>query len=181
MELEEDFQLDVPQVNIDKIMAAITILTTDDFFNSLPRFARLVNVLADDEFDPAIFDPADCLEMAWAITEVMLLRGQDDVDDEPFSEEIRFYIGHMLTEEGIVNPPDVLQIAIKDTVVEDPLANFDTDPAMYQGFYESQAAKSQDITSSLQRQLNSLIQELRSLKLENGDTAQLLQQLRNSI
>jgi hypothetical protein len=176
MEFQEDFQADLPQVNIDKIMAAINVITTDDFFTSLPRFIRLCNVLADDEFDPSIFDPADTAEMAWAITEVLLLR-RDDMEEEPFSEEIRFYIGHMLSEEGVTNPPDVLKIAARDLPTEDPLAPFASDPAMYASFYATQQSKSDEITDMLRRQLGGLMKEMQRLPLNEGNTEDLLERI----
>jgi hypothetical protein len=160
-------------------MAAICILTSDDFYKNLPRFIQLCNVLADDEFNPLVFDPADSFEMAWAITEAMLLSPPED--DEPFTDEIRFYIGHMLTEDGIVNPPDVLRIAIQDVSIDDPLAGDAEDPAMYAAFYESQRSKSAEITAMLKRQIDELFAELQSLTLKSGDTADLLKRMQGAL
>jgi hypothetical protein len=178
LELHDDFQVQVPQVCIDKIMAAICILTTNDFYKSLPRFIQLCNVLADDTFNPLVFDPADSFEMAWAITEAMLLSPPEE--DEPFTEEIRFYIGHMLTEEGVVNPPDVLRIAIQDVTIEDPLAGDTEDPAMYAAFYESQRSKSAEISAMLKRQIDELFAELQALDLRNGNTGDLLSRMQKT-
>lgn len=175
LELYDDFQVKLPQVNVDKIMAGCSVLTSDDFYKNLPRFIQLCNVFADDEFNPLVFDPADSFEMAWSITEVMLLSPPED--DEPFTDEIRYYIGHMLTEEGVVNPPDVLRIAIQDVSIEDPLGGDTEDPAMYAAFYESQRSKSAEITAMLKRQITELFAELESLTLHNGDTTDLLRKL----
>lgn len=160
-------------------MAAICILTSDDFYKNLPRFIQLCNVLADEEFNPLVFDPADSFEMAWAITEAMLLSPPEE--DEPFTDEIRFYIGHMLTEEGIVNPPDVLRIAIQDVSIDDPLAGDVEDPAMYSAFYESQRSKSAEITAMLKQQIDELFAELQSLTLKSGDTADLLKRMQGAL
>lgn len=152
-------------------MAAICILTSDDFYKNLPRFIQLCNVLADDTFNPLVFDPADSFEMAWAITEAMLLSPPEE--DEPFTDEIRYYIGHMLSEEGVVNPPDVLRIAIQDVSIEDPLAGDTEDPTMYAAFYESQRSKSEEITAMLKQQINELFEQLQSLVLSEGDVGDL--------
>lgn len=178
LELRDDFQVQIPQVNIDKIMAAICILTSDDFYKNLPRFIQLCNVMADDTFNPLVFDPADSFEMAWSITEAMLLSPPEE--DEPFTEEIRFYIGHMLTEEGVVNPPDVLRIAIQDTNIEDPLAGDTEDPAMYAAFYESQRSKSAEISAMLKQQINELFEQLESLTLSEGNTSGLLSKMQKT-
>lgn len=178
MELRDEFQVDLPQVNVDKIMAAINILTSDSFYKRLPDFVVLCNVLADDQFNPLVFDPADSAEMAWAITEAMLLSPPEG--DEPFTDEIRHYIGYMLAEEGLVNPPDVLQIAMYNTRMRDPIAVDADDPEMYAAFYKSQQSKSEEITQMLRRQINELFSELSSLHLKNGDTKELLKRMQGS-
>jgi hypothetical protein len=178
LELRDDFQVDLPQVNVDKIMAAISIVTSDDFYKNLPKFIQLCNVLADDEFNPGIFDPADSAEMSWAITEALLLSPPEE--EEPFTDEIRFYIGHMLNEEGLVNPPDVLRIALYDTPVADPLSLNADDPVMYGALYQSQQAKSKEITDMLQRQLRELFEQIQMLSLRNGDNQELLKRIQGS-
>ena len=100
-------------------------------------------------------------------------------DAEGFSDEIRFYIGHVVRDAGIVNPPDVLRIAMYDTA-EDPLGAFSDDPEMYQAMYELQQSKSDEITGMLKDNLRELFKELESLPLENGDTAGLLEKIRKS-
>jgi hypothetical protein len=45
MELEDDFGIKLPPVILDRIMAGIIILTTDEFYQSLPDFIELTNVL----------------------------------------------------------------------------------------------------------------------------------------
>lgn len=175
MEVLDEFQVTLPPVCLHKIMAAIALVTTDVFFCNLPKFIQLCNVLADDEFQPEVFDPADVFEIAWGITEALLLFPPDE--EEPFCDDIRRYIGFMLHEEGIVNPPDVLQIALRDIAKPDPLINDVDDPTMYAAFYENQAAKSADITNMLSRQLSDLLAELSSLQLTTGNTKQLVESI----
>jgi len=158
-------------------MAAIMLLTTDDFYKRLPAFIRLCNVMADDSFDLHTFDPADTAEMTWAITEAMMLYPPEE--EEPFTDEIRFYIGHMLNEEGIVDPPDVLRIAMRDVERVDPLGDMADDPDMYQGMYENQQGKSKEIVDMVKGQLQSLFRQLQTLPLTNGDTDELLDRVRD--
>ena len=73
LQLYDNTQVEVPSVNLSKIMAGIAVLTTDSFYRNLPRFIHLCNAIADQDYNPFIFDPADSHEMAWSITEVMLL------------------------------------------------------------------------------------------------------------
>jgi hypothetical protein len=178
LECKEELHVDLPDLNLDKIMAATDIVTSNKFQTQLPSFIQLCNVLSGLEFDPTVFDPADVFEVSWGITEALLLYPVED-DAEGFSDEIRFYIGHIVREAGIVNPPDVLRIAMYDTA-EDPLGAFANDPEMYQAMYELQQSKSDEITGMLKDNLRELFEELGSLPLENGNTEGLLEKIRKS-
>jgi hypothetical protein len=178
IELKEDTGATLPTENLDKLMAAIAVITSDEFYKNLAKYIQLCNVLSGDEFDPEVFDPADSAEMAWGMTEAMLLSPPDDA--EPFSDEIRFYMGHMLAEEGIISPPDVLGIAIMDNV-NDPLNNLSDDPEMYQAFYDNQQSKAQEITDMVKAQVGELIGQLEALPLTAGNTDDLAKKLRENM
>src|SRR4051812_19317451 len=49
-QLADDFGVAVPAFTLDKLMAAITVLTTDYFYKNLSRFIDLCNVLSGDSF-----------------------------------------------------------------------------------------------------------------------------------
>jgi len=180
LELHDDFQIALPKVNHDKIMAGIAVITTDQFWADLPSFIQLCNVLADDEFQPEEFDPADAHEMAWAITEAVLLDEPEDLKNL-FSDDIRRYIGAVIVEEGLVNPPDILALAIQDTPLEDPLHLSASDPEMYAAFWDNQNSKSQEIKDMIRRQTMELFQQLEELPLRNGNTDNLIKKLRDSM
>lgn len=179
LECQAEFQATLPDYNLDKIMALMTVLTSDLFFVNLPSFIQLCNVLSGDTFDPAVFDPATCAEMAWGITEVLLLEPPDS--DEPFSDEIRRYIGAMLVEEGFHAPPDVLRIAIFDEARGDPLNVWSDDPELYQMGFAVQQEKKADVEALLRDNVMELSLQLKSLPLENGSTEALMQKWQNGL
>ena len=72
-EIEDDFHLKLPQPNLERLLAAIQLLTTDDFYIALPDFITLCNVLSGGTFDPRHWDPADAVEIAWGVTEALLI------------------------------------------------------------------------------------------------------------
>lgn len=72
-EIEEDYGVKLPNKSFNKLMAAINIATTDQFYTSLPDFIDLCNVLSGDVLDPRWFDPADPGECAWGMTEAMFI------------------------------------------------------------------------------------------------------------
>jgi hypothetical protein len=112
LEVESDFGVELPRANFDRLMAGIHLITSDSFYRNLPDFVDLCVVLAGGLFDPAHLDLPDAGDVAWAITEALLLSPPDG--DEPFSEEILAFIGKVADQEGITNPPDVLRLGVRD-------------------------------------------------------------------
>lgn len=180
LELQTDFDVPIPQSILDKLMAACGIMTTDTFFKSLPHFIQYCNILAGDQFDPSVFNPATTAEMAWAITEGLLLYPPDE--DEPFTDDIRHYIGAMLKEEGFTIPPQILQIALyDDEQPADPFADFSDDPEMYNAMFDSKKDMSTEVDQMVRENVQDLVRQISSLPLENGDTQQLTEQLRKGL
>lgn len=176
LEIEDDFGIKLPKANLDRLLAAIAVVTTDMFFKNLPRFIQLANVLAFDDFQPDEFEPADSLECAWAITEALLLSPPDEADAEPFALEIRRYIGFVLREEGFVQAPDVLRLAVQDygnTVTYD----FTDDPELFSAVNAVQAGKKDQVESTLRLCLKELMEQLADLKLRNGTTDEIVKRL----
>ena len=176
LEIEEDFDVSLSQANFDRLMTGIRLLTTDEFYKSLPDFIEICNVLSGDTLDPTLWDPADAGECAWGITEALLLSPPDE--DEPFTDEIRRYLGQVLDAEGIITPPDVLRLAIR---TNNPAANIPTeytdDPDMYAAIYGAEESRSTDLKALLLDGLRRLSAQLESLPLREGNTKNVVQRL----
>lgn len=180
MAIERDFNLELPRAVGDRIMAGVVLITTDKFYKSLPDFVALCNVLSGDLYDPRTFDPADAEEIAWGITEAILLSPPEDDDENPFTEEIVGYIGAVLDQEGIIHPPDVLKIAVRDV---DPTAaanSYSDDPIMFAAIYDAEESKTSAINSIIRENLRALAGQLGAMSLRNGSTAQVIEQMLKS-
>lgn len=170
-EIQLEFGVTPLTANVHKVMAGVALQTSDEFFQDVRRFVELCNVLAGDDFDPTTFDPATCAEMAWAMTEVSLFRElPEEYGDEPFSEEIRGYIGAMLRLEGVAKPPNVLRIGLGTAGNDDPLNVWADDPEMYSAAYGVQTEKSEAIKAMQLQNLQQLFQQLQVLNLRHGST-----------
>jgi hypothetical protein len=176
MEVEQEFDVDLPQTSFDKLMAAISLLTTDRFYKSLPDFITICNVLSGDVYNPAMFDPADGEEIAWGVTESMLIYPPEE--DDPFSDEIRAYIGATLDAEGIINPPDILRIALRSANVSNSIEEFSDDPAMFNAIYDMESSKTGAIEQIVQEKTVMLHDQLAALSLKNGSTEKVLAALK---
>jgi len=181
LELEEEFDIKLPQLAMDKLLTAIQILTTDRFFKSLPDFVAFCNVLGGDTFDPRTFDPADAEEVAWGITEAMLISPPDESDPEPFTDEIRAYIGAVLDQEGILNAPDILRIALRQARVAPSIEDFSDDPDMFHAIYDVEQGKTEDINQTILLKTKLLAAQLAALQLKNGNTQQVAKLLQESL
>jgi hypothetical protein len=181
LEIEEEFDVDLPRLSLDKLMVAIQILTTDRFHKSLPDFVEFCNVLGGDTYSPQTFDPADAEEVAWGITESMLIAPPDDADTEPFSDEIRAYIGAVLDQEGIINAPDVLRIALRRARISPSIEDFSDDPEMFSAVYGLESAKTDEINQTIVTKTQILAAQLAALQLQNGNTQSVAKMLHDSV
>lgn len=181
MEVEEEFDVELPQLSLDKLIVAIQILTTDRFFKRLPDFVAFCNVMDGDPFRPDTFDPADAEEVAWGITEALLISPPDDNDPEPFTDEIRAYIGAVLDSEGIINPPDILRIALRVARVSPSIKDFSDDPMMFNAVYDIEAGKTEDINRAMALKTELLVAQLAALQLKNGNTQRVAEMLQQSL
>lgn len=180
LEVEEEFNVDLPQLSLDRLLVAIQIVTTDRFYKSLPDFIAFCNTLDGEEYNPNVFDPADAEEVAWGITEALMLSPPDDDDKEPFTNEIRSYIGAVLDSEGIINAPDVLQIALRRARISPNIEDFSDDPDMFSAVYELEEGKKEDINQAIKLKLQLLVAQLSALNLENGNTAEVVAMLKSN-
>lgn len=179
LEIEEEFNVDLPQLAFDKLMVAVQLLTTDRFYKSLPDFISFCNVLGGDAYRPDMWDPADAEEVAWGITEALLISPPDETD--PFTPEIRAYIGAVLDSEGILNPPDILRIALRRARVSPNIEDFSDDPEMFSAVYALEEGKTADINNTVVLKTKMLAAQLAALRLDNGSTKEVAELLQNSI
>jgi hypothetical protein len=176
LEIRDDFQVELPRANFDRLMAGIRLATSDGFYRDPGEFVMLCNILSGDLFDPATWDPADALECAWGITEGMLLGPPDDADEEPFAPEVRAYIGRALADEGILDPPDVLRIATRaggQPGRAEVGADHAGDPVTLAAIHETEVRKTQEINQRIRDGLRELISQLEALDLRHGDARAL--------
>ena len=173
-EFKAEFLVDVPAVNIDKLMAAVAVRTTDRFLKSLPSFIRIANVLSGDEFDPNVWNPATAKEMAWSVAESLLLYPADEA--EPFSQEIAGYIHAQLAREGFYDAcPSILRFALRP-----PGYLYDRFPdrASAQAWQANQERRAGEIDHIVQEGLRDLFEQLGHLQLRQGSTKDLIRALR---
>lgn len=172
-EMEAEAGVAPAALNVDRLLAAITILGTDRFFKEARAFGPLVNVLNGGPFQPDEFDPPDVVDCAWAVTEALLLTGAEE--PEPFSAEVRGFLAHLLREEGFVVPPDVLRIALDADYSARVRHEFGGDPELFGAIQEHQRRKDRQVKEAVTGGLHEVLAQLQTLKLQAGDVKELSQ------
>lgn len=177
-ELHSDLGAQVPDVVLGRAMAGIFLVTSDEFYQSLPTFNDLCVCLAGEPHAPGVFVPAGGAACAWGITEALLLSPPDPEDPEPFSDDIRAYLSHILHDEGILTPPDVLKLALHDhTLVDRVRYDFADDPELFNAIFDAEASKTDEINQFVRGRLRRLLTTLESLPLQRGQADQLARKL----
>lgn len=179
LEIEDDFNIVPAPSAYNKLMAAVTLMTTDKFYKSLPDFIMLCNVLSHGTFDPRTWDPADAMEIAWGITEALLIWPPDPNDESPFSDTILAYIGHAIRDEGIMVPPDVLRLGLREDTdaLKKVQGEYSDDPTMFNAIYDMEHEKTDEINNEIKRRLRQLMQQLDSLQPEGTSASSIIKKM----
>jgi len=173
-EIKAVYNVDVPQVNMDKVMALITSLNTNLFYTSATAFSHVANALSNSVANFEVMDPVLPEEAAWAITEITLNDPPQSGTalEEAFSDEVRKFLGAVMVDAGIVTPPSVLGMArMPSRPMDDSDTSMADDPIIFSGFYKLSQSKSADVVAYVRERITKLIDELGMLPLESRDSA----------
>jgi len=164
-EIKATFGVEPRRSAFNKLMAAVRLVTSDAFYKSVPDFVEICNALDSGFFDPTTFDPADAGEIAWGVTEALIISPPDRNDPEPFSRDVLAYIGEAVKAEGIIQPPDVLRLGIlgREDLWQQIQEEFSDDPEMFNAIYDLEAGKTEEINNMVKARLQQLMAQLRAI------------------
>lgn len=174
--VREDAGKDVPRQNLDKLLAAITVLTTNYFYRRIAYFNELSHVLCGDSFSPHAWRPLEATDAAWAITEALFINPPDMPKDGsgPFATEIARYVDMVLANEGIHPPPAVLRIGKGPPP---PTSDEATTPEAK----AEQLQRGRAVTDAVKDGVARLIEQVKALPLEDGDATGIEDRLKDDI
>lgn len=175
-QIENELGITMTENNFDKLMGAIAVIATDAFYGDLPRFLVICQSLVGNGVSADMHDLPDAKEIAWAITEGMMLHPPEKED--PFDDHIRAYIAAVLKNEGFVRPPDVLRLATDGGDLSARVhTNLAHDPETYKAVLNRQDAMNRDVKQMITENLQELVAQLTSLPLEHGSAKGFLARL----
>jgi len=181
-EIKEEFRIEMPEANFNKLMAARELVASNTFWQSLPDFIMLCNALDSGTFDTRVFDAATMAEISWAIVEATLMWPPEQSSREEFADEIVAYISEVAAAEGLSKIPAVLKFAIpEDAPIWDQItAQFADDPQMFEAVYKLSQTKTATIDNMLLERLDYMIKQLKEVDLA-AETSELVQNVRDLI
>jgi hypothetical protein len=154
-ELKRNYNIDLPPENLGKIMAAISVITTDNLTRSLPSFLATIHGLIGDGTDWTYEEPLDIEDIAWAIMEATLLWPPEE--ELNYSPEIIGYVQLMLSREGLKSTPAILAFARDEENNYSDVGQFDDD------IVQEQASRLEAINEYVEQQQHELLTQLESI------------------
>ena len=153
-EIKEQFGVAIPDDNLGKLMPGIALLTTDNFFRSLPSFLFTVHGLLGDGTDWSYAEPIDLEDLAWAMMEATLLFPPQEED--LFDSQIVAYCKMMVKREGLLAPPSLLTFA-KEEEAYGNITPYD------ENVMKEQADRTNAVNEYIEERLGALIQQISSV------------------
>lgn len=181
LELQREFYAIIPSSAINKLMAAITIVTTNYFQKSLFKFNEICNVLSGDEISGGEFEPADPVEILIALTEATILWPAGQEEEEQFSDEIKAFIAEVLNDSGGYTPVGVLASVLDPSVFDEVASSWSDDPDMFSSIYKARRERVEDLQYAHKSYLRSLYNQLSALPIAQGNKDAVLHRLQQSV
>jgi len=161
MELTDDFDVEIPQKNLDRLLALMNALTTQTVYEHVAVFDETVSALAgfgvgEDR------DPPTVLDVAWAVTEIRLSDPEPVGRPKmPWSRNIAKYVRVILDDEGLIVPPAALDFAPQKTLQGD----FSESAGLYGDAIKSAQARAEEIDKMVSDVATTMIGQMQYLGL----------------
>jgi len=105
----EIFSKEIPDINLDKIQAISTLMTTEQYYRYYEAFECISNTFNNNAPNFDIATPLNPMEVTWSIVEASLNDIEEFEDKEAFYPEVSAYINTVFLYYGLVKVPSVLK------------------------------------------------------------------------
>ena len=149
------FGCPLPDDNLGKLLAALSVLRSDALTRSLPSFLMTVHGLLGDGTDWSYAEPIEAEDLAWAVMEAMLIWPPEE--GNLFDPQIVAYCRTVMKAEGLMSPPSVLAFAREEAIYGD-LGQFDDD------ILQEQATRTQEVNDYVESRQAALFEQLETIR-----------------
>jgi hypothetical protein len=113
-QIERDYNIKLTQLQFDKLQAAMSVMTTDSFYNDWRVFEASCHLFSNEAVDTELVTPLEAEDIAVGLAEATMIKNDvnDDADQLIFDDEVRVYAGHIFYDYGLCKAPKIFPTAI---------------------------------------------------------------------
>ena len=110
-EIKDIFNANITDANLDKLMAAMSLVTPQEFYSDLITFITLTNAICGNTIRVPTSEPLALEDIGWSIFEAQVIgNASKEKPEYSFSEDILAYISYRLKQEMMLIVPKSLQV-----------------------------------------------------------------------
>jgi len=167
-ELAERFHADPSRSLMDRINAALALMTTDLYYRSLEAFTTINTAFANGPVSSTEFNWNNLDDVMWGLTEARLLEGGEEFDKREFSHDISRYVGKLLADDGIGRPPKIMKFAeFDERQVDERNLVLSSDLMAMEAFWRRNDELVSELEKAAMDRLDVVFQQVESLPLAN--------------
>ena len=168
VQIKQDFGVDLPRRNSDKLFAAINMTLTNLPYTDLGTFIVTVDGLSRErESNFQVISPTPIEDVAWGVTEMVLndpVRNLPELRDR-FSVDVLAYIGACAAYAGLLQMPETLKFAEIPANVMKVFHDLADMREISEAVVKISTDKTEDINNSMSVRLTELNRQLGDLPL----------------
>jgi len=178
LEIKHEYGIEPPNYLTDRVQAGAALFTTDLFHVAIEAFTATCNAFARSPVLKGVFLPPDLDDCLWGVTEAVLLEGPTEDEVVPFSQPVARYVGLLLQQSGIKEPPSMLAFAEypETDVLPESLAGTE-DTTMFEANWARMAQRPAVLESANLSTLQELYRQLLTLPVRDLDLSYVEQAL----
>lgn len=118
-EIENDYSITLPDLNMDKLQSAMVVMTTDHFYEDWRVFETCCHLFNNELIEADVVNPLDAEDIAVGLAEATLIKASTmaDISELDFHDEVRAYAGQVFFDYGFATPPTIFKDALMPKVV----------------------------------------------------------------
>lgn len=163
-QVKQDFDVDMPDVVYDQLLALVNVMTTDTVYTSVQVFDHTISCLCRTSSHDQ--DAPSPHELAWSCFE-MMINDPDPYEQgdqvQPFCHDIQLYCGVVLVDAGIKKKPTTLKFAKMRGWTP---ADLSEDPEMSNAATVSETDLAAEVDRFVEEQAGVMIQHLSEVGLQ---------------
>lgn len=117
-QIERDYSIDLPDLNMDKLQSAMIVMSTDHFYDDWRVFETCCHLFNNELVEADVVNPLDAEDIAVGLAEATLIKASTltDISELTFHDEIRAYAGRVFYDYGFATPPTIFNDALMPVV-----------------------------------------------------------------